>query len=138
MHINDCPGQYKWDIHTLMTVLKYMAFGFKDSHMTNDAYESSSVKPQFIISLMSIWFLNSELREIFKWENFKLKLSTWDNRNRTLTAGKSVSSGSWCSIVHTHADMSPQFYAVVVSKAFTIFINHMYVCNRQVTPSKLR
>jgi len=51
--------------------------------------------------------------------------------------------------VHTHAYMSPQFYAVVVNKAVTIFINHMYVCmyacmyvrmyvrKRQVTPSNL-
>jgi len=42
--------------------------------------------------------------------------------------------------VHTHANMSQQFYAVVVSKTITIFINHMYVYmyKRQVTPSKLR
>jgi len=85
--------------------------------------------PPIIISLRRNWFLNTELREIFKLGgNFKLKLLTWDNWNWTLSGETFVSWRTWCSIVHTHADMSPQFYAVVVNKAVTIFINHMYVC----------
>ena len=39
-----------------MSVLKYMAFVFKDSHIKNNAYESYSVKPPFTISLWSSWF----------------------------------------------------------------------------------
>jgi len=38
---------------TLVSVLKYMVFVFKDSHVTDNTYESYSVKPPLIISLRS-------------------------------------------------------------------------------------
>jgi hypothetical protein len=44
------------DTLTSLTALKYMAFVFKESDMTNNAYESHSEKLSFTISLWSSWF----------------------------------------------------------------------------------